>query len=101
MTKQIVRHGDLLLIPCDSIPLEATLLKTKTLALGEVTGHHHTMKGQAQVYMSKGQKYVKAQKNVILEHQEHKTIPIEEGSYKLVTEQEFDPFESQIMRVRD
>lgn len=90
-----------MLIPCDNIPDKAKLLKTKTLALGEVTGHHHTIKGQALVYEDKGQKYVHAQQNVILEHQEHKTIPIQEGKYKLVTEQEFNPFESQIVRVRD
>ncbi len=79
MTNQILRHGDLILVPCDHIPPEAKQLNTKTLALGEVTGHSHTIKGQALIYETegpKGHKYVNAQQDVILQHQEHKPIPI-------------------------
>ena len=102
--QEIIRHGDILLKPCDKIPSTAKNLNTKTLALGEVTGHHHTMTGNAQVYQDQDEnktKYVRVNQKSQLTHQEHKTVPLEKGSYVLVNEQEFDPFQDQIRRVRD
>lgn len=101
MKNEILRHGDLLLIPCEKIPDEAKKLNTLTIALGEVTGHHHTLNGDCLVYELDKTKYIQANQESVLEHQEHKTIPIEKGFYKLVIEQEFDPFSSLIRRVRD
>ncbi len=95
------RHGDLMLVPVEKIPIDAKKIKGLTLALGETTGHHHTINGKAQLYLVGDQKYFQVFENSILEHQEHKTIPLEKGSYKLNLEQEFDPFLETIRRVRD
>jgi len=95
------RHGDLMLIPVEKIPIGAKKIKGLTLALGEVTGHHHTIKGKAQLFMMDKQKYFTVFEKSILTHQEHNTIPLEKGSYKLNLEQEFDPFLETIRRVRD
>ena len=85
MTNEPIRHGDVLLVPCDKIPESAKNLHTLTLALGEVTGHHHTMKGgKAQVYEQSGTKYVDVQEDTELTHQEHKSVPIVAGTYKMV-----------------
>ena len=103
MTKlQTIRHGDVLLVPCDVVPTGAKNLHTMTLALGEVTGHHHTMYGgKAQVYEQSGTKYVEVKEETELRHQEHKTVPIAEGTYKMVNEQEFNPYNDMITKVRD
>ena len=41
--KNIFRQGDVLLVPVKEIPSGLVQTKKVTLALGEVTGHHHTV----------------------------------------------------------
>jgi len=43
MQKTEIRQGDLLIYPITKIPKSATLITSKTLAYGEITGHHHTI----------------------------------------------------------
>lgn len=108
------RHGDVDLRPVPKIPKDAHLIQTKTVAYGEVTGHHHTFSGQVLVYEPKQgetilvdgeqipiQKYVEVQAPAKLEHQEHKTIQVEKGTYAILQEREWNPFDQQIRRVLD
>jgi len=96
-----IRHGDLILKRIDSIPKEATKTDNMTLALGEATGHDHTLQGNCQVYEQSGTKFVKAEEKTVLTHQEHNTVKIDNGLYRVDVEQEFDPFEKIIQKVRD
>lgn len=98
---QLVRHGDLLLKPIDSIPKDAKLTDSKILAYGESTGHIHEIKGNAQILVTQDQKFVNVLEQSMITHQEHKTVQLEQGMYELINEQEFDPFAGIIQRVRD
>ena len=98
---KFIRHGDLILKRIDEIPTQAKQTDNMTLALGEATGHHHTLEGKCQVFQSGETKFVKAESETVLKHQEHNTVDIENGLYKVDIEEEYDPFEKIIQRVRD
>ena len=98
---KFIRHGDLMIKRVDLIPSDAKQTDNMTLALGEATGHHHTLQGNCQVYQQGETKFVKAESDTVLTHQEHDTVKIENGLYKVDIEQEYDPFEKIIQKVRD
>ena len=103
--KKLYRHGDLCIKPIKEIPKTAKKLNTLTLALGEATGHHHTLvkerENLIEVFEDEGGKYFKVGQPTPLIHQEHKTITIEKGIYFIEIEQERDPFTEQINKVKD
>jgi len=104
---EIYRHGDVLLTKIESIPKEAKKIAGATLALGEVTGHHHSFtSGTVQLYEPKtatdGVKYVDvATKSASLTHQEHKEIRVPQGQYKMSIEREYNPMDKVIRQVMD
>jgi hypothetical protein len=101
--KKIYRQGDVLVIPCDSIPTHLKHTKVCRLAWGEVTGHHHTIHDGAIGYASDVDAlvdYIEVTSPVAdLTHQEHSTIPIPTGTYKVVKQVEYTPVE--LRNVRD
>lgn len=94
------RHGDLLLEKVNEIPAEAKLLKTKVLARGEATGHSHRVKG-GKVYQLGKVMFLETEVEVPLVHEEHKTIKIPAGDYKITRQREYDPYEKTIRQVQD
>src|SRR3990167_11391637 len=96
--QKMYRHGDLLIKRTDKIPSDVEELKTRTLAHGEVTGHHHTLMGGKIKTFSKGTEpqYLLVEQESQLTHQEHKTILIEQGTYEIIKEREYSPFEEEI-----
>lgn len=105
MKTQLFRQGDVLLIPTKTIPNSLKRTKRVTLALGEVTGHHHSiLDGNAVGYADDENslaKYVevKSPKGAALTHQEHDTIVLPEGNYRVVGQVEYTP--QGISRVAD
>ena|SRR3990167_8034327 len=103
--KNNYRHGDLLLKQIDELPKNLKAVEGGTLALGEVTGHRHTIEADRDILQlyedENGRKYFMLKKPAPLTHQEHKTITIEKGLYLVEQEQEFDPFKEEINKVRD
>ena len=101
----LYRHGDLLLKRISKLPPDVKPTNTAVLAEGESTGHKHRLVGQqVQVYENaEGQKYftVGQSSSAELVHEEHKKIEIDEGTYVVVQEREFNPFEEAIRRVTD
>lgn len=111
MNKKYYRHGDVNLIPIGTLPKGAKLIKKVkeyTVALGEVTGHHHT------IYPTKNDKntpievweYGGAEFLVISEpkefrHQEHEIEIIDPNVYRTPMEIEENPFTKTIEQVRD
>lgn len=97
------RQGDVLIVPVSEIPTGLVKTKKVTLALGEVTGHHHTIFDGAVGYASTDTalaeyfevKGTKAE----LTHQEHSTIEIPSGTYRNVRQTEYSP--SQLRNVAD
>lgn len=103
----IYRHGDVDIKQVNELPKGLKKIKGTTLALGEVTGHHHTLIKEREsqsilVFESaEGIKYFQVSEPTQLTHQEHDTLVIEPGVYEVKIEQEFDPFADEIRKVQD
>ncbi len=113
--QEIYRHGDLLIRRINAIPQSAVNIPSKVIAKGEVSGHMHKLIGQATVRVLEGSEngtadtimkrvrngsinifpelYFSAQEDIELVHEEHKTLELPRGSYKVTKEREFNPFE--------
>lgn len=111
MKQQIVRHGEVLLVPVDTIPNKAKLVnkgKDYVVAHSE-TGHHHVLelaKKQLRVYELDNELYLDVGDVGKLVHKKsgtdtHKTHTIAPGKYKIVIKQAFDYFKKALIRVRD
>ena len=94
------RQGDVLLLPVDSIP--GGLVKTKkvVLALGEVTGHSHTIFDNNVIGYAATEdalvEYVevkasKTKKKATVKHEEHGDIPLPPGKYRSIIQSEYTP----------
>jgi len=111
----IIRHGDVDIKPVKRIPKSACITKSRTLAYGEKTGHHHSFEGsQILVYEADEQdtikvgseqvqvvKYLDVKQDSVLSHQEHDPLTIPKGKYAILQEREYNPFEQEIRRVLD
>lgn len=89
------RQGDVLLIPISTIPSGKTKTRKCTLALGEATGHHHTILDGAIGYADdeiSTAEYITVEKALAkLEHQEHATIDLPRGNYQVIIQSEYTP----------
>ena len=100
------RQGDVLLLKAEGVDLtNATPIKPQSgcviLALGEVTGHSHTMTAET-VTMTRlfdGREVIVVDELTALMHQEHAPIEIERGMYLVVHQVEYTP--ERIQRVID
>lgn len=106
MKNKLYRQGDVLIQPIQNINKE-NLKETKrcTLALGEATGHHHSiLDGSAIGYASDENALaeyveVKNPEGAPLTHQEHDTIVLPEGQYRVIGQVEYTP--ERLVNVRD
>ena len=101
------RHGDLVFTRIDSLPDGAEGIKHNgelVLAEGEMTGHKHV------AYADPANMQAVKQGNVIyisltipapLKHQEHKTIEIPMGNWKMMFQRELDPYLDEIRTMAD
>ena len=101
----LYRHGDILLRAVGSIPATAKKQasgQSFVLARGEATGHTHTLVGTSpEIYVDGDDIFAKVLTETPLTHEEHKTIIIQPGTYKIVHEQQYNPFTKVLERVRD
>lgn len=98
MTK-MYRQGDVLIIECK--PILGTKAKDMVLVHGETTGHAHRVEGNALVMdLKDGIKVIQAlAESIKIVHEEHDTIVIPEGFYKVLRQREYD--ETEIRYVAD
>lgn len=91
----MVRQGDVLIMSVDSIPDNLTKTKRCTLALGEATGHHHTIHegatGYAGTIEALAEYFEVTSAAADLTHQEHDTITLPAGKYKSIIQTEYTP----------
>jgi hypothetical protein len=106
MKTKLYRQGDVLIQPINDIPNKNKMEKTKrcTLALGEATGHHHTIYDGAVGYADDAEALAKfievtSPKGGALTHQEHDTIVLPEGQYRVIGQVEYTP--ERLVNVRD
>lgn len=98
------QQGDVLLTKFDFTATGLTKLNHGTLVFGVATGHHHTLfDGEYEQYENSETKdrYVRIVTPCNLKHQEHKTIPIDVGLYKISIVREYDHFSEEIRNVQD
>ena len=101
------RQGDVLIVPVKSIPKSLTPVEREKglviLAHGEVTGHAHVIKSEHAALFSDPQLMATfmtiSDEPVALEHEEHDTITIPPGDYRVIRQREYHPEE--IRRVED
>lgn len=98
----MLQQGDVL-ISQSKIPQKAIKLPHLTLAIGEATGHHHTItEGEAELLEADSKWYLRVlSEEAILTHQEHKPITILKGEYEIGIVQEYDHFAEEAKRVQD
>lgn len=85
-----VRSGDVLLNPVVAIPLGAKLIAEHEgyiLALGETTGHSHTIEKEVKVWSIGDQRYVQVTEETTIAHEEHKIVPLKPGLYEVIPEE--------------
>lgn len=88
------RHGDIMVAAAETVPAEARVLPTVTLALGEVTGHSHRIEdpASAQVLEYRGVRYLKiTAESARLIHEEHHPIVLPRGIYTFWHQREYTP----------
>lgn len=123
-----IRQGDILFKLCNEKP-KAQIKKHAqlTVALGEATGHHHTLYPEGTVkifkaikettcieklgdgkapniieeFFNDGKRFIKLDAEWLLRHQEHKELKIGPGTYEIITEREYDPFAKIMKKVVD
>jgi len=104
MQKQY-RQGDVWIEEVNEIPSEVSAIKREKgfviLAHGEVTGHFHGIKNRvAKFYQHEtGDRFLDLSKPCDLTHQEHSTITLPPGKYRVVQQREYTP--EAIRSVRD
>ena len=105
----VIRQGDVMLIPVKSIPKDAIEQPPKgnkiVLAYGEVTGHHHRFEFMDTSHNAKlritesGARYLDVLADCDLLHEEHSTVRVPKGRYLIPQQVEYTPAE--LHRVAD
>jgi hypothetical protein len=86
---QSYRQGDILIRPCFSWDLSrAKPTRSKIVAKGEKTGHHHTLEGSAGLLVAGVKKYITVSGPAKMTHPEHGEIAIAPGSYEVIRQRE-------------
>jgi|ERR1035437_3109959 hypothetical protein len=89
------RQGDVFLVKVNSAPKNAKQIAINRLILaeGEVTGHMHMIEqeGAELVQVSPEEVYVKIMETAELKHDEHDTIVVEPGWYRVIQQREYSP----------
>ena len=100
-----IQQGDVVL---EAVEIDLTgkkSLKELILAKGETTGHAHRIKPVfgVKIYEENGIKYVVNTNDTeaLLTHEEHKTIAIPKGTFRIGIVKEVDPFSEEIRNVMD
>lgn len=96
------RQGDVLISAVEMIPPSATILPHCVLAEGEVTGHSHRVEGigVADLMDFGGNRFLRVIANSVrIVHQEHGTITLPRGLYRVWQQREYSP--ETIRTVRD
>jgi len=99
------RQGDTLYIKIKAVPKTAKKSESKTIALGEVNGHHHTFQGQLQIFrepklsMCRTGRYAEID-NAKIVHQEHAELKFEKQIVEIRTQRELSLI-SEVQKIMD
>lgn len=105
--KNQLQQGDVLLEKIKSIPTQAKKKKPEKrgyiLAEGEHTGHFHAITAEEGIefYEYEGTLFLRTDHEVELTHQEHNTVMVEPGTYKIGRVREMDYTQMMVREVAD
>ena len=95
---RMYRQGDVLLVAVDGVPPGASSVGRDggrlVLAYGEATGHAHTIESDHAALLATGPGVfldVRGPEPVMLVHQEHESIAVDPGTYRVVRQREYTP----------
>jgi hypothetical protein len=92
------RHGDLLIVRMGDCPESVShRMRRMVLAEGEITGHAHVIAAPGRLT---GDRLILPEGGTI-SHDEHRSIVLEPGDYRVIHQQQFTPITSRWARVRD
>lgn len=93
---KIYRQGDVLIVEVDEVPKEGLApipvdQESNILAYGEVTGHAHRLSHKTSQFFehSSGARYLTVPKEAPLAHEEHDTIVLPKGNYRIIQQVEY------------
>ena len=96
------QQGDVLLERVSSLPSNGAKLPHRILAEGEATGHAHVALGEGvEVIEREGVLYLSAPHGAIVTHQEHATVTLPPGAYRVGRVREYSHFDEEARQVRD
>jgi hypothetical protein len=98
---KLYRHGDVLIEEVKRLPDTREKLPHTILAHGEVTGHSHRIKesADADLYQTPTALYLHVRASeVSVVHEEHKTITLTSGYYRVWRQREYSPEEIRVVR---
>ncbi|HYF50510.1 MAG TPA: hypothetical protein VEJ63_13955 [Planctomycetota bacterium] len=97
----LIRQGDVVIESVATIQGTHSPLPHATLAQGEITGHSHRIENPADVelYNINGTLFLRVKsESASLIHQEHATLQIPKGDYKVWRQREYTPREIRLIR---
>ena len=95
------RHGDVLIEAANALPKVREKLPHTILAHGEVTGHCHRIKESdaADLYVSSEGLFLHVRgKSVSVIHEEHTSLTLHSGYYRVWRQREYSPQEIRVVR---
>lgn len=112
MKKQPIqfRQGDLLFEQITKLPINLKKAKNNILALGETSGHGHQAFDCEVMEDEKGEKYLTVEEEAAIRHllvesgvwtKEHKEVTLPKGKYRVIQQNEYNPYLKAIQKVRD
>ena len=88
------RQGDILFVREAALPNgKRRLVKGRAIVRGAATGHTHRLRASkgAQLVEAAGVLFVRATGRAHVDHEEHDSIALPKGVYRVVRQAEFDP----------
>jgi hypothetical protein len=95
------RHGDVLIEQTPDLPKVREKLPHTILAHGEVTGHCHRIKesDQADLYATSDGLFLHVRGPLVsVVHEEHATVTLTSGYYRVWRQREYSPKEIRVVR---
>ena len=94
------RHGDVMIEKVRSLPSKKRKLPHTILANGEITGHSHRVDHSgASLYESPGGLFLHVTaKQATVSHEEHDSIALPKGYYRVWRQREYSPEEIRVIR---
>lgn len=102
MSDRLMIQGDVPMWSVPSIPDGAVPVESRVLREGEVTGHAHVVEGDAAVFALGSDLYLSVGVDgAVVVHEEHGTMPLAPGTYRVGGQREYDPYEQAARMVVD